>query len=126
MTDAELEQQLLASWEDVHKMGQLTLWIMLALKDGPKHMAQIRQYVCVLTNEATKPEEQSLYRSLRRYCQAEMIDFTQEPSKSGPEKKVYKLTPLGARVLSMFTERNITPIYYSETVKDLINRKEAS
>jgi PadR family transcriptional regulator, regulatory protein PadR len=114
------EEKLLAGWEEVFKKGQLTLWIMLALKDGPKHMAEIKQFIAEATNGSLSADDQSMYRALRRYYDTEMVDFTQQPGKNGPDRKVYSLTQIGAEVLQNFIKRNITEVFYKPSLKQLI------
>jgi PadR family transcriptional regulator PadR len=116
------EQQLLDGWEDVFKKGQLTLWIMLSLKDGPKHMAEIKDFIGRATNGALSADDKSMYRALRRYYDVELIDFGQEPGQGGPDRKVYRLTDLGLRVLEAFTKRNITDVFYNPAIRELIER----
>lgn len=118
----DYEQKLLESWEDVYKKGQLTLMIMLALKDGPKHMAAIKDYIHATTRGTLTADDQSMYRALRRYHDAEMVAYDQEPG-NGPDRKVYRLTPIGFNVLDAFTQRNITDIYLQPAVRRLIERK---
>ena len=115
------EQTLLAGWEGTYKMGQLSLWIMLSLKDGPKHMALIRQFIYRETAEVLTADDKSLYRALRRYHQAELVDFTNEPSESGPDLKVYALTETGTRVLEQFLARNVR-VFYKSNVRSLIEK----
>ena len=38
----KIRDMLLAGWEDVYKKSQLTLWILIALKDGEKSMASVK------------------------------------------------------------------------------------
>jgi len=102
------ETKLLHGWEDVFKKGQLTLWIMLALKDGPKHTAEIKVFINQSTNGLLSADDQSMYRALRRYVSADLVSFAMKPSKSGPDLKVYSLTDVGLRVLDNFVKRNIT------------------
>ena len=123
MNDKKLEKELLNSWEEVYKKGQLTLWILLSLKDGPKHMSEIRQFILQETNGTLVPEDQSLYRSLRRYAHAEMIDYTEQPSSAGPDKKSYHLTSVGGRVLEKFIRRNVEEVYYAPRIRKLIEKK---
>lgn len=118
------EKQLLDGWEDAFKKGQLTLWIMLALKDGPKHMAEIKKFIEQATKGILSADDKSMYRALRRYYDVELVDFIQEPGKGGPDRKVYSLTPLGRKVLQSFTRRNIIEVFYEPTVKELITRGE--
>ncbi len=107
------EQGLLSGWEDVFKKGQLTIWIMLSLKDGPKHMTEIKKFIEKATKGALTADDQSMYRALRRYNDAELIDFTNQPGDGGPERKIYQLTETGSKVLAAFVERNIINIFFS-------------
>jgi PadR family transcriptional regulator, regulatory protein PadR len=116
----DYEQKLLDGWEDVYKKGQLTLWIMLALKDGDKHMAAIKDFITTATNGTLSADDQSMYRALRRYYDAELVDFTEKPGKSGPDRKVYSLTGVGLHVLQQFLDRNITSVFYTPKIEQLI------
>ncbi len=116
------EQKLLEGWEDVFKKGQLTLWIMLALKDGPKHMAEIKEFIVRATNGSLTADDQSMYRALRRYHDAELVDFVQEPGKSGPDLKVYSLSSIGGKVLDHFVKRNIADVFFHPQIKSLLER----
>ncbi len=120
-TDDAYTEQLLQGWEEVFKKGQLTLWVLLALYDGPKHMAEIRQYVAAATNDQVTVDDVSLYRALRRYYDNELTDVTTAPGK-GPDKKIYSLTPIGTQVLRQFVTRNIVGTLYKPEVKNIIER----
>jgi PadR family transcriptional regulator PadR len=109
----------LDGWEEAFKKGQLTLWIMLALKDGPKHMADIKHFIYRATNGTLTADDKSMYRALRRYYDAEMLDFTTK-SSNGPDLKIYSLTKIGHKVLKEFTKRNITDVFYQSNIKELI------
>lgn len=123
MTQPEYEKKLLEGWEDVFKKGQLTLWIFLALKDSPKHMAEIKNFIDASTKGVLSVDDQSMYRALRRYHEVEMVRFTTEPGDNGPDRKVYALTGIGQKVLDQFLERNIISVFYRPEVKDLVLRK---
>lgn len=114
------EQKLLDGWEEVFKKGQLTLWIMLALKDGPKHMTEIKDFIYKATNGNLTADDQSMYRALRRYYDTELVDFTQEPGKGGPDLKVYKITEVGLNVLKAFLKRNFIDVFYGQEIRSLI------
>jgi PadR family transcriptional regulator PadR len=117
---SKYEQTLLEGWEEVHKRGQLTLWILLALKDGPKHMNNIKQFISEATDNAVSADDKSMYRALRRYSDAEMIDFTAQPSKNGgPDLKIYKLTEIGRNVLEQFIQRNVVSLFINQSKKEL-------
>lgn len=121
---SEYSKQLLNGWEEIFKKGQLTLWILLALKDGPKYMADIKRFIAEATNDILVADDHSMYRALRRYNDAELIDFTQVPGKqSGAERKTYQLTALGNEVLCAFVERNISDVFYKPHIKKLIDRR---
>jgi PadR family transcriptional regulator PadR len=114
------EQKLLQGWEDVYKKSQLTLWIMLALKDGPKHMAEIKQFIAEATNHILSADDQSMYRALRRYTEAELLNFTTQPGSAGPDLKIYHLTPVGHTVTKAFAQRNINTIFFKPEIKNLL------
>lgn len=114
------ETQLLHGWEDVFKKGQLTLWIMLALKDGAKHTAEIKVFIHKSTNGLLSADDQSMYRALRRYVSADLVSFAMKPSKSGPDLKVYSLTETGLNVLDSFVKRNITGSLFKPNIIRLL------
>lgn len=106
----EYEEQLLSAWEEIYKRGQLTLWIMLALYDGPKHMAIIKEYIATQSSDALSADDQSMYRALRRYYETDIVTFQNQPVNNGPDRKVYELTPTGKHLLEEFIRRNIKPL----------------
>ncbi len=91
------QKSLLKGWEEVFKKGQLTFWILLALKQGPKHMAEIKTFITNITGGALDADDRSIYRALRRYNAAELIDFTNQPGQSGPDLKIYHLSENGQK-----------------------------
>ena len=123
MNNEQYIAKLLNNWEEVAKRGQLTLWVLLALKDGPKHMADIKRFIAEATNETIAADDRSLYRALRRYHQAEMLEFTSQPG-SGPDLKVYELSPIGREVLRQFIERNITNVLFQPTITKLLQENK--
>jgi DNA-binding PadR family transcriptional regulator len=119
--DPEYARELLEGWEEVFKKGQLTLWILLALKDGPKHMAEIKRFIDESTNGTVTVDDQSMYRALRRYYETELADYATAPGH-GPDRKVYRLSALGERVLRQFVRRNIIDTLYKPSIRALIER----
>jgi PadR family transcriptional regulator, regulatory protein PadR len=115
------EETLLRGWEDIHKMGQLSLWLMLALKDGAKHMSQIKDFVELLTAGTLSADDKSIYRALRRYHDSELVGFKKVPSSNGPDLKVYHLTETGKHVLGAFLSRNIH-LFYRPQIRKLIEK----
>ncbi len=114
------EQTLLDGWEDVYKKGQLTLWILLALKDGPKHMVSIKEFILDTTSSLVEADDKSMYRALRRYYDVGMVDYYMEPNSGGPDRKVYQLTQTGKRVLQTFVSRNILGLLMDPRVTALL------
>lgn len=122
MSLSDYEQVLLTGWEDVFKKSQLTLWLLLALKDGEKHTAQIDTFMREATDESIVADTQSMYRALRRLADAGMVAYRQQPNDKGPERKVYMLTESGGRVLQEFLQRNIINVLYKPSVQALIRK----
>ncbi len=120
MTLSDYEKILLGGWEDVHKKSQLTFWILLALKDGPKHMAEIKYFISVKTNNLLEADDKSMYRALRRFQDADMINNDLKNNPNGPDQKVFKLTKSGKKILAEFIERNINNIIFRPDVKKLL------
>jgi DNA-binding PadR family transcriptional regulator len=118
----DYQQSLLIGWEEIFKKGQLTLWIALALKAGPKHMAEIKDFIIQLTNGTTDIDDRSIYRALRRYHNADIVAFTMAPSDNGPERKIYHLTNTGKVLVDAFCKRNIISVFYKSEVKKLIEK----
>ncbi|HSH18479.1 MAG TPA: PadR family transcriptional regulator [Candidatus Saccharimonadales bacterium] len=117
---ASFEDKLLGGWEDVYKKGQLTLWVLLALKHGPKHMAEIKQFILQLTNNLVEADDKSMYRALRRFTEVGMTSYTVGVNDAGPDRKVYALTNTGHTVLHAFIDRNIAGIFYKDSVRQLL------
>lgn len=116
------EETLLKGWEDVYHKSQLTLWLLLALRDSDKHMAEIKSFIGQATNKLLTPDEKSIYRTLRRLTGAELISFSERPGKGGPDYKVFRLSQEGNKVLTTFLERNVIDIYYRPEIRTLIMR----
>ena len=121
IADEAYINMLLDGWEKIYKNSQLTFWVMLALKDGPKHMAEIKTFIEKSTNGIMCFDDKSMYRALRRYYDSELTDFSTVPGK-GPDKKIYRLSSIGETVLSLFLQRNIISTLYKPEVKTLIER----
>lgn len=116
------EQTLLDGWEEVYKKSQLTLWILLALKDGPKHMADIKSFILTATQETIEADDKSMYRALRRFQEADLMSYTERDNPLGPKQKVFELTDTGNHVLSAFVARNITDVFLHPKIKKLLEQ----
>ena len=113
---------LLNTWEETYKKGQLTLWIFLSLRDGEKYVDEIKLFIEKYSNETLSCEEQSIYRSLRKYLHLDIVEFNLKEGNRGPERKYYRLTELGYNLLNQFIERNIN-LFYDVKIKKLLKNK---
>ena len=118
-TDTELHEDLLLAWEETYKKGQLTLWIFLSLKEGPKYVSEIRESISDFSRGTIRAEEQSLYRTLRKFYHLKMVDFDTGQGYKGPERKYYRLTGLGKKLLEAFIKRNIL-LFFEDPLKTLL------
>jgi DNA-binding PadR family transcriptional regulator len=115
----ELQKELLSAWEETYKKGQLTLWIFLSLKEGPKYVSGLQDSIERFSKGTIRAEEQSLYRTLRKFYHLKMVDFSSGKGHKGPDRKYYHLTPLGESLLQSFVERNIL-LFFEEPLKELL------
>ncbi len=117
------KQQLLKAWEDTYKKGQLTLWLFLSLMEEPKYVNEIKEFIEINSNNTITCEEQSLYRTLRKYNNLEIVDYSLRKGNKGPERKYYFLTPLGNELLNEFLERNILLFFNNGSLQKLLFTK---
>lgn len=119
-SNENLYEDLLMAWEETYKKGQLTMWIFLSLKEGPKYVSQLQESIEKFSKGTIHAEEQSLYRTLRKFYHLKMVDFSAGKGHKGPERKYYKLTPMGESLLKTFIERNIM-LFFEEPLKTLLS-----
>jgi len=115
----KMHEELLNAWEETYKKGQLTLWIFLALKEGPKYVNELQETIERFSKGTIRAEEQSLYRTLRKFYHLKMVDFSSGKGHKGPDRKYYHLTPLGQSLLQSFIERNIL-LFFEDPLKELL------
>jgi DNA-binding PadR family transcriptional regulator len=123
MTNDILVNQLLEGWEEVYKKGQLTLWVLLAVRDEPRHMKEIKAFITDTTHATLTVDDHSMYRALNRYEKAGMIASAIAKNDAGPDRKEYRITPTGLAMLEAFVERNIASVFYSAHVKKLLTQE---
>ncbi len=120
--DKDYLNELLQTWEETYKKGQLTLWLLLALRDLPRYTSEVREFIHSSANGSIKCEEQSVYRALRKFYDLEIVDYEMREGNSGPSRKYYFLTEIGRSLLKTFIERNIKIMYSSEISKLLLEK----
>ena len=118
-SENKIQNELLNAWEETYKKGQLTLWIFLSLKEGPKYVTQLQESITSFSKGTISAEEQSLYRTLRKFYHLKMVDFSSGKGHKGPDRKYYHLTPLGQSILTSFVERNVL-LFFEEPLKGLL------
>ena len=84
MSNEKLLNELLNAWEETYKKGQLTLWIFLALKDERKYVDEIKEFVETESNGTMGCEEQSLYRTLRKFQHLDVVDYESRKGNKWP------------------------------------------
>ena len=118
-TEDKFHQDLLTAWEETYKKGQLTLWIFLSLKEGPKYVNELQDSIVRFSKGTMHAEDQSLYRTLRKFYHLKMVDFSSGKGHKGPDRKYYHLTPLGQSLLHSFVERNIL-LFFEDPLRELL------
>jgi DNA-binding PadR family transcriptional regulator len=121
MNDNQKLSELLSSWEESYKKGQLTLWIFLSLQEDKKCVDEIKDFVETKTNRTITCEEQSLYRALRKYEYIEVVAYEWRKGNKGPYRKYYYLTTLGQALFKQFVARNIN-LFYSEEIINFLKK----
>lgn len=114
--------ELLSIWEETYKKGQLTFWLFLSLKHGEKYVDEIREFIHEFSEGTISYDEQSLYRSLRKFQHLEIVQFSLKPGNSGPDRKYYQLSFNGHVLFEKFAERNIS-LLHSNKIANLLNIK---
>ena len=100
------ERQFLNDWEEVHKRGILTFWVLFHLSQESHDAGTVCE---VLHQTDTSINEHSIYRLLRRLYDVGLIDQTHSEGRN----KYYKISDKGSRILTAFIARNIAPLTQS-------------
>lgn len=122
MDPEQLKKELLTTWEETYKKGQLTLWIFLSLRDGDKYVHEIKSFITAYSDNSINCEDQSLYRALRKFNHLNMVESFSGKGNKGPDRKYYRLSELGNEIFSEFTGRNIK-LFYNKKLMELMNIK---
>ena len=119
MKKNKLLDELLLSWENTYKKGQLTLWIFMALQEGKKYVDEIKSFIEEKSNGTITCEEQSLYRALRKYEHVDVVTFEFQEGNKGPDRKYYYMTDMGQELFNQFVNRNIKLFFSNEIINIL-------
>ena len=111
------KDDLLKAWEETYKKGQLTFWLLLSLRDKPRYVNDIKEFITSITEGTITCEDQSLYRALRKFHELEIVRFELREGNKGPDRKYYSLTTMGHELLEDFIQRNMRILYNIELVE---------
>ena len=120
MNDNFMIDELLNAWEETYKKGQLTFWVLLALKESNKCVEDIKEFVEKASEGSMTCEEQSLYRNLRKFQHLDIVAYENRKVSKGPDRKYYYLTENGNMLFKRFVERNIL-IFTKDSIINLLN-----
>ncbi len=119
MKKNKLLDELLLSWENTYKRGQLTLWIFMALQESKKYVDEIKSFIEDKSNGTITCEEQSLYRALRKYEHVDVVAFEFQEGNKGPDRKYYYMTDMGQELFNQFVNRNIK-LFFSKEITNIL------
>ena len=123
MKKDKILDELLLSWENTYKKGQLTLWIFMALQESRKYVDEIKSFIEEKSNGTISCEEQSLYRSLRKFEHIDVVAYELQEGNKGPDRKYYYMTEMGQELFNRFVNRNIRLFYSNEIINILKPKK---
>lgn len=111
--------------EELLPLTPAVMHILLALADGEKHGYAIMQEVQKLSDGQVKMGPGTLYGSIKRMLQMDLIteiDERPEPGLDDERRRYYRLTDLGSRVLEAEARR--LELLLAATRRKLILRGE--
>ncbi len=84
-----------------------TFFILLVLAPGPQHGYAIMKETAVLSNDRVQLSTSTLYGAIKRLLDLGWIERAEAASgvENGRERKAYRLTDLGRRILKAETAR---------------------
>lgn len=107
MIKTEKLEDLIEALESAYKKGHLTFWVLLSVRDTARYSEEISSFIEVESKGYIKPEIMSLYRTLRKLEELNLVSYKNVPSDLGPEKKYFSITGEGLYVLNEFIKKNI-------------------
>lgn len=120
--DDAYQLKLLENWSEVFRQGLLTFWVLVAVSETELSVHEIKDRVVQLTDGTYVTSEQALYRLLRKQYDIEVVNVREVPGDSGPNKKLYSLSELGASLLQAFSTQNIG-LFMKPAVQNIINKE---
>lgn len=106
--------RLLATWETNYKKGLLTLWLLLALHERERYAFELSDQVNEISLGSMSADGNSIYRALSRFEEMGLVASHWSGSEIGPDRRYYRLTPLGHELLRSFIRRNLLLLQHQE------------
>lgn len=106
MDDRQIEA-MLQKWEEVYKRGLLSFWLLLQLHERPSYPYEMQDEVSRISQGSISVDSNSIYRALGRFEDMGLASSEYRDSQSGPDRRYYRLTDTGLRLLQEFIRRNI-------------------
>lgn len=112
----EIDTYLL-QWEETYKKGLLSFWMLLQLANRETYPYEMRGEIAALSGHMMVVDDNSIYRALRRFAAAGLVESHQRESVSGPPRRYFRLSPKGQELLARFIRRNILTFQRPEVTK---------
>lgn len=109
------DSKLLQQWEESYKKGLLSFWILFSLTQRSMYAYEMRKEIYDLSQGSISVEDNSIYRALKRFIEADLVSFNMQSSPNGPARKYFCLTSSGKDLLNHFIKRNIL-VFQSEKI----------
>src|SRR5688572_5410902 len=96
------------SADDLLPLQPATFRILMALSDEDRHGYAIIQEIAERTNGAIRVSAGTLYRSLQRMLEQDLIEETEDrpaPDEDDPRRRYYRITKFGKEVARAETRR---------------------
>lgn len=116
-----MEIELLEKWEGNYRKGLLSFWMMMALAERTMYAYEMKEMVETLSLGTMSADENSIYRTLRRFAKNGLVSSEMLPSDQGPPRRYFSLTETGIDLLAAFIERNIL-VFENDTVQTAMHQ----
>ena len=110
-------EELLTTWEGNYKKGLLTLWLLLILHEREAYAFEMSRLVSELSQGTITADENSIYRAMNRFEELGIVTSSWHDSEVGPQRRYYRLSPIGLEMLQTFLRRNILLFQTEEVSK---------
>jgi DNA-binding PadR family transcriptional regulator len=110
--------------QDQLPLTEATFFILVSLAPGPQHGYAILKEVAALSDGRVMLSTGTLYGALKRLLDGGWLERFEEPEaeENGRERKAYRLTSLGRRILQAETQRLRTLAGVAELRLEVKNR----